>query len=110
MSRRFCLALDLVDDAALIADYEAHHAPGAVWPQVVAYLHAQGAERVEIWRAGDRMTMIVDASDDYPRSVTAPPDIARWEEKMWRYQRALPQAREGEKWLPMQRIFSLDEQ
>jgi L-rhamnose mutarotase len=110
MSRRFCFALDLVDDAALITDYETHHAPGAVWPQVVAYLRAQGAERVEIWRASDRMTMIVDASDDYPRPVTAPPDIERWEEKMWRYQRALPQAGEGEKWLPMQRIFSLDEQ
>ena len=29
---------------------------------------------------------------------------------MWRFQRPLPHAAEGETWLPMMRIFSLDEQ
>jgi L-rhamnose mutarotase len=110
VNRRFCFALDLVDDEALIAEYEARHAPGAVWPKVVAHIRAQGAERVEIWRAGDHMVMIVEGDHDYPRPVAVPPEIARWEEQMWRFQQALPQAAEGEKWMPMRRIFSLDEQ
>ena len=29
---------------------------------------------------------------------------------MWRFQRPLPNAAEGAKWVPMMRIFSLDEQ
>ena len=32
MSRRLCFALDLVDDAAKIAEYERFHDPGGVWP------------------------------------------------------------------------------
>lgn len=105
MARRHCFALDLVDDAALIADYEARHAPGAVWPVVLDHLRAQGIETMEIWRTGDRMVMIADVAHDYPRAIDAPPEIAEWEALMWRYQRALPQAAPGEKWVAMQRIF-----
>ena len=31
MSRRLCFALDLVNDAARIAEYETFHAPGQKW-------------------------------------------------------------------------------
>jgi L-rhamnose mutarotase len=109
-TRRFCYALDLIDDAALIAEYEARHAPGSGWPEVVAHIRAQGAERMEIWRAGDRLMMIVEAVSDYPRLVPAPPEIDRWEELMWRFQRPLPFAPAGEKWVPMTQIFDLDAQ
>jgi len=27
---------------------------------------------------------------------------------MWKFQKALPEAQPGEKWLPMERIFKLD--
>ena len=109
MARRLCFALDLVDDAALVAEYEARHAPGAVWPVVLAHIEAQGVEAMEIWRTGDRMVMIVDVADDYPRAVEEPAEIAEWEALMWRFQRALPQAAPGEKWVPMQRIFAFGE-
>jgi L-rhamnose mutarotase len=105
MARRHCFALDLVDDAALIADYEARHAPGAVWPAVLAHLRAQGVESMEIWRTGDRMVMIAEVAEDYPRAVAVPAETDEWEKLMWRYQRALPHAAPGEKWVPMQRIF-----
>ena len=110
MGRRLCFALDLVDDAALIADYEARHAPGAVWPAVVADIRARGFERMEIWRSGDRMRMIAEVAHDFPRPAEEPPETAEWEALMWRFQKALPHAGDGEKWLPMTRIFSLDEQ
>lgn len=110
MGRRACYALDLVNDAALIAEYEARHAPGAVWPKVVADIRARGIESMEIWRTGDRMVMIAELADDYPRTVAQPPEIAEWEALMWRFQKPLPHAAEGEKWVEMQRIFDLGEQ
>ena len=54
--------------------------------------------------------MIAEVADDFPRDVPVPPENDRWEELMWRFQRPLPHAAEGEKWVPMSRIFSLDEQ
>ena len=81
MSRRHCAVLDLADDPALIADYEARHAPGAVWPRVIAHIRAQGVEAMEIWRAGDRLVMIAEVADDYPRPVPAPPDRLAPEQK-----------------------------
>lgn len=108
--RRLCFALDLVDDAALIAEYEARHAPGAVWPAVVAHLYAQGFEAMEIWRSGNRMTMIAEVAEDYPRPVPEPPANAEWEKLMWRFQQPLPHAGTGEKWIPMQCIFRLEDQ
>lgn len=110
MGRRLCFALDLVDDAALIAEYEARHAPGAVWPAVIAHIRAQGVEAMEIWRTGDRMVMIAEVADDWPRAVPEPPETADWERLMWRFQRPLPHAAEGEKWVAMARIFALDPQ
>lgn len=109
MPRR-CFALDLNDDAELIAEYEAVHAPGTGWPAVVEHIKATGVEVMEIWRTGDRLFMITEVADDYPRPVEPPPEVKRWEELMWRFQRPLPQAAEGEKWVSMKRIFSLDEQ
>lgn len=107
---RRCFALDLAADPELIAEYERAHAPGAVWPGVVSHLRASGVLSMEIWRAGDRLFMICQVADDYPRPVEVPADAERWEELMWRFQRPLPGSAEGEKWVPMRRIFGLDEQ
>ncbi|KQT34640.1 hypothetical protein ASG29_00220 [Sphingomonas sp. Leaf412] len=110
MTRRVCFALDLVDDAALIAAYERAHLPGAVWPEVVAGIRAAGCEAMEIWRAGDRLFMIAQAAADWPRPVAPPLAAAdaRWQATMDRFQRRLPVAAVGEKWAPMTRIFALD--
>jgi len=110
MGRRVCFALDLVDDAALIAEYEARHAPGTGWPAVLAHIRAQGFEAMEIWRTGDRMVMIAEVTEGFPLPVPEPPEIAEWEALMWRFQRPLPHAAEGEKWVAMDKIFGLDEQ
>lgn len=112
MSRRVCFALDLIDDADLIADYEALHAPGTGWPEVIADIRDTGFEDMEIWRTGNRCFMIAVVTDDFPRprGPAAQAAVDRWEDRMWRYQQALPHAAPGEKWVPMTRIFALDEQ
>ncbi len=110
MSRRLCFALDLVNDAEKIAEYERFHRPGGVWPAIVDDIHAQGIEGMEIWRTGDRMVMIATVADDYPRARDIPAAYDEWETLMWGFQRALPHAAPGEKWVPMARIFDLAEQ
>jgi len=106
-TRRCCFALDLIDDAALIEAYEAWHAPGAAWPTVIAYIREQGVEAMEIWRTGDRLFMIAEVSQDYPRPVPVPQEVEQWEALMWGFQRRLPHALPGEKWVEMRRIFTL---
>jgi L-rhamnose mutarotase len=110
MSRRHCFALDLVDDAALIREYCRMHEPGNVWPAVLEHIHAQGVESMEIWQRADRLFMIMEAADDYPRPIAcaaAQQDNERWEALMSSFQRALPDAVRGEKWSPLRRIFNL---
>ena len=89
MSRRLCFVLDLVNDAAKIAEYEAFHRPGRVWPVIVDDIRAQGIEGMEIWRSGDRMVMIATVADDYPRARAVPPEHDQWEALMWRFRWSL---------------------
>jgi len=37
------------------------------------------------------------------------PKVQEWEQLMWRFQKPLPQAKPGEKWLLMERIFKLEQ-
>jgi L-rhamnose mutarotase len=110
VSRRLCFALDLVKDAALIQEYCRKHEPGCVWPAVIDYIRAQGVESMEIWQRGDRLFMILEAADDYPRRDSSQPtqqENDRWEMLMATFQRVLPDAAPGEKWSPLRRIFLL---
>ena len=34
--------------------------------------------------------------------------VQAWEQLMWKFQQALPEAKPGEKWLRMERIFKLE--
>lgn len=108
--KRYCLALDLVDDPALIAEYEAHHK--AVWPEILASIKESGITNMEIYRLGNRLFMIMDTTDlfsfDAKSAMDAGnPKVEEWEKLMWKYQQALPQAKPGEKWMLMEKIFQL---
>jgi L-rhamnose mutarotase len=108
---RHCLALDLMDDPALIAQYEAHHR--AVWPEVLAHLRGHGVRELEIFRLGTRMVMVMDTDDavfDAARMAAAEsgdPRLQAWEELMWKFQAATPWTPDGAKWTPMQCLFRL---
>jgi len=108
-----CLTLDLKDDPTLIAEYERHHKK--IWPEITRSIKDVGIEDLEIYRLGTRLFMIMDVNDSFSpeakaRSDAANPKVRQWEELMWRFQQPLPQAKPGEKWLPMKKIFSLKEQ
>lgn len=111
---RYALALDLVDDAQRIAEYEQAHQ--RIWPEVRDHLRAQGVLGMEIYRLGTRLFMVmeVDPAVYSPQAMDAAslsnPTIQRWEELMWNYQRPTPWTPMGEKWVFMTRIFDLASQ
>lgn len=110
--KRYCLALDLKEDPALIASYEQHHRN--VWPEIVQSIQDSGILHLEIYRVANRLFMLLETSDDFSfdrKSAmdAANPKVQQWEQLMWQYQQALPGARPGEKWVLMDRIFSLNE-
>jgi L-rhamnose mutarotase len=108
--QRFCLALDLVDDSELIREYEQYHAAGNAWPEVTQHDIDAGVLNIEIFRTGNRMFMILETVDEFTFEKKAifdasNPKIAEWEELMWKFQKPLPWAKNGEKWVLMNRIF-----
>ncbi|HRO69509.1 MAG TPA: L-rhamnose mutarotase [Chitinophagaceae bacterium] len=108
--KRYCLALDLVDDEELIREYEAYHRQ--VWPEVKESIVASGIENMEIYRFANRLFMIMDVSDKFSFSQKKEadainPKVQEWEKQMWKYQQAIPGAKQGDKWVLMDKIFSL---
>jgi len=106
--KRYCLALDLKDDPQLIKEYERYHKE--VWPEIIESIKESGIHQMEIYRAGNRLFMIMETKDSFSFIVKSKADLANpkvqaWEQLMWKYQQALPTAKEGEKWMLMQKIF-----
>src|ERR1700745_2373930 len=102
--KRYCLALDLKDDPQLIAEYKRHHAK--IWPEITKSIKDAGIEDMEIYHLGKRLVMIVEARDTFSFDAKAEadrknPKVREWEELMWKFQQPLPEARPGEKWVPM---------
>lgn len=108
--KRYCLALDLKNDATLIAEYEAYHKK--IWPEIEASIKNSGISQMEIYRTGNRLFMIMETSDSFSfeaksKSDAINPKVQEWENLMWNYQQALPGSQPGEKWKLMNKIFEL---
>jgi L-rhamnose mutarotase len=108
--QRFCLALDLVNDPRLIAEYEEYHRK--VWPEILDSIKSSGIQAMEIYRYENRMFMIMETTDDFSFEKKSGMDagnqkVQEWEDLMWKYQQALPGAKPGEKWMIMKKVFQL---
>lgn len=107
---KYCLALDLTDNEKLIAEYEARHKK--VWPEIIDSIKDSGITGLEIYRVFNRLFMIMETTEDFSFEKknamdAANPKVQEWEALMWSYQQALPQAKPGEKWMLMNKIFEL---
>jgi len=104
------MTLDLKDDPKLIAEYKKHHE--RIWPEIAESIKQAGVEDMEIYLLGTRMFMIMEVNDKFSfekkqKMDSESPKVREWEELMWKFQQSLPQAKAGEKWLLMERIFKL---
>jgi len=111
MKRRYCLTLDLKDDPKLIAEYKRYH--HKIWPEITRSIKDAGIEDMEIYLLGTRMFMIMEVNETFSfeakkKADELNPKVQEWEALMWRFQQSLPEAEPGEKWLLMERIFSLE--
>lgn len=108
--KRYALALDLKDDPTLIKEYDEYHKN--VWPEIIESIRNSGVNNMEIYRAGNRLFMIMETEDDFSLEHKAlidefNPKVQEWETLMWKYQMAIPYAKQGEKWMLMTKIFQL---
>ena len=107
---RYCMALDLKNDPALIAEYEEYHKN--VWPEILQSIRESGITDMQIYRWQNRLFMIVETDERFSFKAKSMADalnprVQEWENLMWTYQQALPGALPGEKWQLMDKIFQL---
>ncbi|MBL7764262.1 MAG: L-rhamnose mutarotase [Chitinophagaceae bacterium] len=106
--KRYCLALDLVDDSKMIEEYENYHKTPR--PEILKSIHDAGVTLMSIYRAGNRMFMIMEVDDSFSferkdAMDKSNPKVQEWEQLMWKYQQSIPTAKPGEKWVVMKNIF-----
>lgn len=112
ITQKYCLALDLNDDPVLIAEYKKYHEK--IWPEITESIVSAGIENLDIYCVANRLFMIIEANETFTFERKGEMDasnavVQKWEELMWKYQKALPGAKEGEKWMMMEKIFDLHE-
>lgn len=108
--KKYVLALDLVDDVGLIAEYDNYHKE--IWPEIKKSILDSGITNMEIYRFGNRLCMLMETEDGFSFENKGKMDagnakVQEWENLMWKYQQAIPGAKAGEKWVIMDKIFQL---
>ena len=111
--KRYCLALDLVNDPAMISQYIEHHK--AVWPEITDSIKKSGIVDMQIFNVADRLFMVIEVEEGFSfekknKMDNQNPYVIKWEELMSTYQKTLPNALPGEKWILMEKVFDLNSQ
>lgn len=110
-SKKICYACDLKDDPKLILEYKKHHEH--IWPEIIESIVDSGILNMDIYLLANRLFMIMEVPLNYDpenkqKMDTINSKVQEWEKLMWKYQQALPYAKDGEKWMKMEQIFSLN--
>jgi L-rhamnose mutarotase len=110
--KTYCFALDLKNDALLIAEYKRYHETEHIWPEVVDSIKSHGVLREQIFLLGTRMVLVLFTSDEFELQEKAQHDLGNvrlqdWEKLMWSYQQSLPEADPTQKWVQMDKIFDV---
>jgi len=108
--QKFGLTLDLKNDPQLIEEYMQYHEN--VWPEVLLSITESGITNMEIYCWGTRLFMIIEANESFSFEKKAALDqnntkVQDWETLMLKYQQSLPGSKPGEKWMLMDKIFTL---
>ncbi|GAA3650244.1 L-rhamnose mutarotase [Flavivirga jejuensis] len=108
--KRHCFSLDLKEEEKLITEYKEYHTK--VWPEIVESIKDSGIINLEIYLIENRLFMIMEVNDSFSFEDKAKKDkenlkVQEWETLMWTYQKSLPTAKPGEKWMLMEKIYEL---
>lgn len=111
--QRFCLTLTMHSDDATIDAYADRHR--SVPPAILQSQRDAGVIRMDIFRDGPRMIMLMETTDDFTFERKAAmdrnnPAVMQWEAEMAKYQGAGAYADASGKWLPLPQIFNLTDQ
>lgn len=111
--KRYCLAVDLIDDPESIEEYEHWHRPENRRPEIMKSITEAGITNMEIYRIGNRLFMIMETDETFSFERKAAMDAANdkvqeWEQFVWKFQQQLPWAKPGEKWVLMDKLFQLN--
>ena len=100
----------LKDDPELQRQYRAYHANA--WPEVIASFRKIGVDDLNIWQNGRRLFMVADVQEKFDSEaglgayLALDPKCEEWEAIMDQYQEAPTDAPAGEKWVPLDHVFS----
>jgi L-rhamnose mutarotase len=108
--KEYALTINLQDDPAKIEAYKAYHR--AVWPEVLQALKTSGITKMEIFLLGRRMFMIMESVDTFVperdfKRLEESPRYREWQELMNTFQERVPEAKAGEHWAAMEKVFEL---
>ncbi|MDG1761080.1 MAG: L-rhamnose mutarotase [Flavobacteriaceae bacterium] len=109
--KKYGLALDLKNDPEKIATYIKYHQE--VWPEINHSIKASGIQNAEIYHIENRLFMIIEVDEFFSFEKKAKldasnPKVQEWETLMWEFQKALPNAKSGQKWVLMDKIYDLN--
>ncbi len=109
-NKRYALALDLVDDPAMIQEYEDIHK--RVSTEIKKSITDAGVTVMDIYRFANRLFMIMEVDETFSferkdKMDAENPAVQKWEQLMWKFQQSIPGSKPGEKWVIMDQIFEL---
>ena len=108
---RYCLALDLKDEARLIEEYKYWHKPGNIWKEIPEGIRQSGILDMEIYLLHNHLFMIMETIPGFDLErdmefLSQQPRQNEWEEFVSRFQK-VEADNPGKKWQLMERIFKL---
>ncbi len=106
--KRFCLALDLKNDPALITEYLKYHSPEHFWNVISEGIKKAGVEVMDIYNVDNRLFMIcempveIDFNAAWNKMGTFERQ-AEWGALMTKFQQALPG--HNLEWVGLKRVY-----
>ena len=104
--------MELKDDVELIRKYCLAHDEQHFRPEIMAGMREVGILEMEVYIAGNRLVMIVEAHEDFNwddamARLAMLPGQQEWEEYVAQFQNCSAEATSDEKWQMMTRIFHI---
>ncbi len=111
-TKTYIQTLDLVDDPQLIDFYVDAHRSDKIWPEIVAGIKEVGITRMDIYRDGTRLVMVLEMPEDLDydevfAKLSTMPRQQEWEEYVGRCQVCDPKDTSSGKWHTMTKMFNL---